>query len=231
MPDFHLENASENIVCGFDEVGRAPLAGPVVAACVFVPKEKYELPLWREVNDSKLVPAEKREALSLEIKTHAIWAIAEASVEEVENLNIVQASFLAMRRAFDITMSSLRKQGSGKLNQPDSRFGRNDVLALVDGNLAPKLPCPVHAIVKGDQKSVSIAAASIIAKVYRDDLMSKLAEIHPHYGWERNAGYPTPEHLASIGRHGITAHHRKTFAPIRNFIEFGHIKRQLRFAV
>ncbi len=213
-PDFAYENAVDGPCCGLDEVGRAPLAGPVVAACVFVPEEKYDAPLWREVNDSKLVPADKRRELAAEIKIHSCWAVGEASVEEVEALNIVQASFLAMRRAFDECFKSSSRP-----------------TALVDGNLAPKLPCPVQTIVKGDQKSVSIAAASIIAKVYRDELMVKLAAEHPHYGWERNAGYPTPEHMEAIMRHGITPHHRKTFAPVRNFIEFGHINRQIRFVV
>ena len=177
-PDFSIEKSIDGHVCGLDEVGRAPLAGPVVAACVFIEDANARKKIWREVNDSKVLSVGKREALAFKIKEHAVWAIAEASHIEIETLNIVQASFLAMRRAFGQCFT-----------QPVT------ITALIDGHIIPReFPCPAKAIIKGDGKSVSIAAASIIAKVYRDALMKKLAEEHPHYGWERNAGYAIGQH-------------------------------------
>jgi len=215
MPDFTFENAHNGNTCGCDEVGRAPLAGPVTAACVYIPEDTYTYnhPLWQQVNDSKKISKKKREELTTLIKQHAHWGIGEASVEETEQINIVQASFLAMQRAYE------------QMNHPTT-------LALIDGNLTPKsFPCPTQTIIKGDTKSVSIAAASIIAKTHRDTLMADLAKHHPHYGWENNAGYPTKQHLEGINAHGITKHHRKSFAPIKNFIEFGTTQRQLKIAL
>ncbi len=213
MPDFAFEKSHDGSVCGLDEVGRAPLAGPVVAACVYIPVENRSHTLWAQVNDSKLLSAKKRKTFAGQIKQLSNWAIAEATIEEVDQINIVQASFLAMNRAYT------------KMNVPTT-------LALIDGNLLPKsFPCQTQAIIKGDTKSVSIAAASIIAKTYRDALMSKLAEQHPYYGWERNSGYPSREHLNAIDAHGITPHHRKSFAPIKNFIEFGTTQRQYAMAL
>ena len=214
MPDFTLEEecAKEygGDVCGLDEVGRAPLAGPVVAACVFIPPGKRDLKIWRQVDDSKLLKAQTRRDMMDEIKAHCLWGIAECCPREIEQMNIVQASLEAMRRAYQM-------------------MGQVCSLALIDGNQKPSFPCSVLTVVKGDQKSVSIAAASIIAKVYRDGLMARLAQDHPHYGWERNVGYPTPEHLKAIDAHGLTDHHRKTFAPVRNFLEIGTVQRQLKF--
>ena len=213
MPDFTLEHAHNGPTCGCDEVGRAPLAGPVTAACVYIPEDLYADPLWQEVNDSKKLSKTKRETLSIAIKDTAHWGIGEASVEETDAINIVQASFLAMRRAYDM-------------------MGVETTLALIDGNITPKsFPCSTQTIVKGDSKSISIAAASIIAKVHRDTFMADLAKQHPHYGWERNAGYPTREHLDAINVHGITKFHRKSFAPVKNFIAFGTTDRQLKIAL
>ncbi len=216
MPDFKFEKSMKGLVCGLDEVGRAPLAGPVVAACVFIPQDKIKGDVWNHVNDSKMLSAAKRESLFDEIRNHCAWAINECCNDEIENINIVQASFLAMRRAFDAMRANFNVHMDG---------------ALIDGHIAPEFPCPVKTIVKGDSKSVSIAAASIIAKVYRDRMMARLAEDHPHYGWESNVGYPTRAHLAAIQKHGLTPFHRKTFAPVRNFIEFGSIEPQLKMAV
>lgn len=213
MPDFQYENAHNGKTCGCDEVGRAPLAGPVTAACVYIPPESLALPLWQEVNDSKKLTKKKREDLTTLIKQHAHWGIGEASVIETDAINIVQASFLAMTRAYE------------QMNHPTT-------LALIDGNLTPKsFPCDTQTIIKGDTKSVSIAAASIIAKTHRDHLMGTLAQQHPHYGWENNAGYPTRQHLEGINTHGITQHHRKSFAPVKNFIEFGTTQRQHKIAL
>jgi ribonuclease HII len=216
MPDFSFENAIKGFVCGLDEVGRAPVAGPVVAACVFIPQDKIKENIWNEVNDSKALSREEREAMFDEIRQHSAWAIAECCNDEIENINIVQASFLAMRRAYDAMCINFSVRMDG---------------ALVDGHIAPKFPCEVKTIIKGDSKSVSIAAASVIAKVYRDRMMQRLAEDHPQYGWHSNVGYPTRKHLEAIQAHGITRYHRKTFAPVRNFIEFGDIEPQLRLAV
>lgn len=200
MPDFAFEQEYDGDVCGLDEVGRGPIAGPVVGACVFIPLKKHDLKIWRQVNDSKLLKPSLREELAETIKEHTVWAIAECCPREIEAMNILQASLEAMRRAYDI-------------------ISAEGMPALVDGNKAPRLPCPVRTIIKGDQKSVSIAAASIIAKVHRDALMTQLAQDHPHYGWERNAGYPTPAHLEALARHGVTDHHRRSFAPVRAMLE------------
>ncbi|MCE7886112.1 MAG: ribonuclease HII [Alphaproteobacteria bacterium PRO2] len=215
-PDFSIERSAGGLVCGLDEVGRAPLAGAVVAACVFIPEEHLKKKIWMKVNDSKALTRGVREELVVEIREYSSWAIGEACPREIETINIVQASFLAMRRAFD-----------GMCGQ----FGVQPDMALIDGHIRPKFPCAVQAVVKGDARSVSIAAASIIAKVHRDRMLTEMAMTHPHYGWERNVGYPTTEHLEAIDRHGITDHHRKTFAPVRNFIEFGSVHRQLSLAV
>ncbi|MGB4106734.1 MAG: ribonuclease HII [Alphaproteobacteria bacterium] len=212
-PDFTIEDSVGGLVCGLDEVGRGPLAGPVVAACVYVPVEKRGLKFVAEIRDSKKLLPEKLETLFDFISEHFVFAITEVPPEIIDDINILQASLLAMKQSHEkITATAITH-------------------ALVDGNKCPALLCPATAVVKGDNKSVSIAAASILAKVTRDRLMEKLAEEHPHYGWERNVGYPTPEHLDAIERHGITDHHRKTFAPVRNFIEFGSVHRQLSLAV
>ena len=191
-PDFSFEKAIEGTVCGIDEVGRGPLAGPVVAAAVVLPRKLHPM-LKRYLNDSKLVPPARREELFLILQDCAQIGVGRAEVAEIDEINILQATFLAMRRAFD---------------------GISAGHALVDGNRKPALPCPVTCIVKGDSRSFSIAAASIIAKVTRDREMAMLAETHSGYGWERNAGYGTAEHLAALRRLGVTPHHRRSFAPV-----------------
>jgi ribonuclease HII len=198
LPDLSLERALGPglVICGVDEVGRGPLAGPVTAAAVILPPGGLPPELAARVNDSKALSHELREEVAPEIRAHAVaYAVAEASVAEIEELNILHASMLAMRRA--VLALAVR---------PDA--------ALVDGNRAPDLPCTVQCVVKGDARSQSIAAASILAKVDRDALMEALARDYPHYGWERNAGYPTPEHLEALARHGVTPHHRRKFAPV-----------------
>lgn len=201
----------EGPVCGLDEVGRGPLAGPVVAACVYIPPERRDLDFVAKITDSKKLSETRLEELYGLIAENFDFGVAEVSVEEIDTINILQASLLAMQRAFSM------------ISVPAH--------ALVDGNLCPKLPCPATPVIKGDSRSVSIAAASILAKVHRDRLMVRLASEHPHYGWERNAGYPSPEHLRAIDAHGITAHHRKTYAPIRNYIAYGRTTRQTALAV
>lgn len=185
-------------MCGVDEVGRGPLAGPVVAACVHIPPGTRALALWTQVRDSKRLPPARRAALSVEIKRYVHWALGQASPEEIDALNIRRATFLAMARAMEA------------LAPPPG------MVALVDGNaVPPDLPIPARAVVKGDARSVSIAAASIIAKVARDAQMAALAQECPGYGWEDNAGYPTAAHRLALERLGPSPVHRRTFAPVR----------------
>ncbi len=199
MPDFSLENQYEGIICGLDEVGRGPLAGPVVGACVIIPKDMRKLDFVTDINDSKKLSAKKREYLYNKIIEYFPHAIIEISPQEIDKINILKASLKAMKLACEEI---------GKIDH-----------ALVDGNKAPALPCDLTTIVKGDSKSKTIAAASIIAKVHRDRIMKKLSEQYPHYGWANNSGYPTAQHRAAIEQFGITEHHRKSFAPIKNFVQ------------
>ena len=199
MTDFSLEDQCDGIVCGLDEVGRGPLAGPVVAACVVIPKDKRMLDFISEIQDSKKLSLKKREELYDKITTHFPYAISEITPEEIDDINILQASLKAMKTAHD-TLDNIE-------------------YALVDGNKAPQLSSQTTTVVKGDSKSKTIAAASIIAKVHRDRIMLALSKKYPHYGWSSNSGYPTKQHRAAIQEHGITPHHRKSFAPVRNFIE------------
>ena len=180
------------IEAGLDEAGRGCLAGPVVAAAVILPKD-YEHP-W--LNDSKQLNKEQRIELRVEIEKSAlVWAVAEASNIEIDQINILKASFLAMHRAVD--------QISKKI-QPEH--------LLVDGNRFTPYPLIPHTcVVKGDGKYLSIAAASILAKTYRDELMEELAQQYPRYKWNENAGYPTIFHRKAILEYGYTPYHRMTF--------------------
>ncbi|WP_020400704.1 ribonuclease HII [Kordiimonas gwangyangensis] len=199
-PDWRFEAALAregfDVVCGVDEVGRGPLAGPVVAAAVILDQARVP----EGLNDSKKLSEKKREGLYDAIHEMAVAvSIAEASVAEIDEINILEASMLAMRRAV-----------SGLAHVPQA--------ALVDGNRAPGLKMPTRTIIKGDGRSLSIAAASIVAKVFRDRMMKKLGEDHPEYGWASNAGYGVAKHLAALRLVGVTPHHRKSFAPIRQIL-------------
>jgi ribonuclease HII len=181
------------LVAGVDEAGRGPLAGPVVAAAVILD----DLHPIRGLADSKALPALKRERLYDEIRARALCCcVAEASVEEIDRLNILQATMLAMRRAVD-----------GLRLTPHR--------VVVDGNRVPVLPMPVAAVVRGDAKVAAISAASILAKVTRDRLCAGLHERFPHYGFRGHKGYPTPEHLAALREHGPCPEHRRSYAPVR----------------
>lgn len=200
-PDFSAEIAvlkeHGGHVCGVDEVGRGPLAGPVVAAAVIL--DPNNIP--EGLNDSKKLSAKKRAILFELINETALSvSVAEASVEEIDEINILQASLLAMRRA--VKNLSLK---------PHS--------ALVDGNKDPGLDLPTKCLIKGDGRSFSIAAASIIAKKIRDEKMANLAKIYPNYGWEQNAGYGVPAHMKGLELVGITPFHRKSFAPISKILD------------
>lgn len=194
MPDYAHELALGGLVAGADEAGRAPLAGPVTAAAVIL--NPNHIP--DGIDDSKKLSPRKREELALRIRESALaYTICECSVEEIDSLNILHASMLAMQRCIE-------------------RLIPSPTHALIDGNRLPKsLPCPATPLVKGDSRSLSIAAASILAKTHRDATMQALAERFPHYGWQQNAGYPTPQHLAALKQYGVTPHHRRSFAPVR----------------
>jgi len=208
MPDFAHEirfgRLDGKVICGVDEVGRGPLAGPVVAAAAILPQD-FPAALQDGIKDSKKMSAKAREDVFGPLMESCHYAIAEASVAEIDTLNILWASMLAMERAVGLlqSLSAVKKIH----------------VALVDGNRAPKINCTAHPIVKGDDKSLSIAAASIIAKVHRDRLMKKLAEEFHLYGWEHNAGYGTSQHLGALTQHGVTVWHRASFAPVRMAIE------------
>ena len=190
-------------ICGIDEAGRGPLAGPVFAAAVILNPERK----IRGLKDSKLLSAEAREELTFKIKERAIaFAVAQASVEEIDQLNILRAALLAMRRAVEAL---------GLV--PDE--------ALVDGTFCPELPCPSRAIIGGDRRRNVISAASILAKTARDAEMRRLHERYPGYGFEQHKGYSTPEHLAMLERLGPCAIHRRSFEPVRRFFN-----RELPFA-
>ena len=186
----------EGLACGVDEAGRGPLAGPVVAAAVILdPARRIE-----GLNDSKKLSAKRREILAVEIRSKALaWAIAEASVEEIDRINILQASLLAMQRAVDA-------------------LGVQPSQALIDGNRCPQLACPAQAIIGGDGLVASIAAASILAKTYRDAGMLELHAIYPQYGFDRHMGYPTATHLAALREHGVSPVHRRSYAPVAKLI-------------
>ncbi|MGQ0675099.1 MAG: ribonuclease HII [Rhodospirillales bacterium] len=200
MPDFSLERAlGVSPVAGIDEAGRGPLAGPVVAAAVVL--DQARVPAG--IDDAKTLTAAARARIAAELEACVSIGLGQASVAEIDRLDILRATMLAMRRALDALALAL---------------GRAPACALVDGNRLPELPCPARAVIRGDGKSLSIAAASIIAKVARDRMMAELAQAHPLYGWERNAGYGTAEHLRALTQHGATPHHRITFAPIHNLL-------------
>jgi len=185
------------LVAGVDEAGRGPLAGPVVAAAVILDPEQ---PI-QGLGDSKVLSEKKRERLFDEIRAKALCCcIAEASVEEIDQLNILQATMLAMRRAVE-----------GLRLKPAQ--------VLVDGNRLPVLKVPAEAIVKGDAKVPAISAASILAKVHRDRLCVAMHEAHPEYGFATHKGYPTAEHIAALRLHGVSDWHRRSFAPVRELIQ------------
>lgn len=194
--EMHLAQAGAVRIVGVDEVGRGPLAGPVTAAAVWL--APGHLPAG--LQDSKRLSAGARQRLLAELSAHADIGIGHASPAEIDTLNILQATFLAMHRAI------------AALDVPPDHI-------LVDGNRLPAdLPCRAQAVVKGDARIMSIAAASIVAKVTRDRIMADLARSYPGYGWEENAGYPTKRHKNAIADLGLTPEHRRSFAPIRKML-------------
>lgn len=189
-------SSANKLIAGVDEVGRGPLAGPVVTAAVILdPARPID-----GLADSKQLSETRREELAVIIREQAIaWAIGRAEIEEIDNINILQASLLAMRRA----VLALRPQ-------PE--------LALIDGNRCPDLPCAAEAIIKGDATVAAISAASILAKVARDREMVEFEEQYPGYGFDRHKGYPTKAHLSALARLGVTPIHRRSFGPVKKFL-------------
>ncbi len=200
MPDFTFEMEMGGVVAGIDEVGRGPLAGPVIAAAVVIPPQGFPDQAREALDDSKKLTARKREALEKIILETCHVGFGEVDVAEIDRVNILQATFIAMGKAF----SALKIKVDG---------------VLVDGNRKPLLPGiaadAVRCLIKGDGLSFSIAAASVVAKVRRDRIMTELALTYPGYGWEKNAGYGTALHLAGLAQLGVTPHHRMSFAPCR----------------
>jgi ribonuclease HII len=196
MPDFAIEDGCRGVVCGVDEAGRGPLAGPVVAAAVIIDRDCFTAELAETLDDSKLLRRDQRETCYRALWNCARIGIGAASVAEIDRINILRASLKAMARAV------------AALGQPAD-------IALVDGNIAPPLSCTVRTVVKGDALSFSIAAASVVAKVTRDRIMRALARRHPNYSWDSNVGYSTRAHFAAIAAFGVTVHHRHSFAPVR----------------
>jgi ribonuclease HII len=196
LPHFRFEKAAlkggARVVAGIDEAGRGPLAGPVVAAAVIL--DQRHIP--RGINDSKAMTVEERETVYTAIIASARVAVGVSDVACIDRDNILQATLQAMAIAL-------------------SAIGETPCIALVDGNRAPTLPCPVQCIIEGDAKSLSIAAASIVAKVRRDWMMIELDREYPGYGFAQHKGYATPEHRAALQRLGPCIHHRRSFAPVR----------------
>ena len=206
MPDFELENSLNCLVVGIDEAGRGPWAGPVVAGAVIIKDKNLPKDLLSQLDDSKKLTAKKREVLFQKLfeeqeKGSILIGIGQASAQEIDEINILQATFLAMKRAV-------------------AALPMMPEFALIDGNRLPKgFPCAAKAVIKGDARSFSIAAASIVAKVYRDRLMSELAKKYPYYGFEKNAGYGTALHIEGLKKHGICPEHRKSYRPIAEILQ------------
>ncbi len=199
-PDFSHEQALINDgivpIAGIDEAGRGPWAGPVVAAAVIL--DPSAIP--DGLNDSKKLSSQRREQLFEQLKAHAQIGIGIGDVERIDRDNILRATFWAMEQALE--------------NLP-----RSPAHVLVDGRQLPHLPCPGTALIKGDGRSLSIAAASICAKVTRDKIMCDLADQFPDYGWERNMGYGTKAHQSGLAQFGVTQHHRRSFKPLRALLD------------
>jgi len=196
-PCFKLELPFPMPLAGVDEAGCAPLAGPVVAAAVILNREQFP----RGIDDSKKLPIEARESIYGRLVKVAAIGVGIASVEEIDEINIYWARMLAMSRAVEALAQAV---------------GFDPAWVLVDGNATPRWERPSKAIVAGDSKCRSIAAASIVAKVTRDRIMTDHAQTWPGYGWERNRGYPTPEHIRALDALGLTPLHRRSFAPVRD---------------
>mgnify|MGYP001433260475 FL=1 len=213
-PDYTLEQpfCRQGAVIGVDEAGRGPWAGPVTATAFWInPQRKDKLP--KTLTDSKKLSALKREQIRQELcvpDNGHLWAIRHTSVVEIDRAGILSATFSAMADAVYSLADLLAQRHNIQLS-----------MALIDGNLLPPLDVPGQAVIRGDSRSLSIAAASVLAKVARDEVMCDLANAYPDYGWQTNAGYGTKSHLNALQEFGVTPHHRKSFAPIKNRLKKG----------
>ncbi len=202
---FEIENQYGNMVCGIDEAGRGPWAGPVVAGSVVFLSQEIDENILNMLDDSKKISAKKRQLAfnalyKLKDEGKVLIGVGEASAEEIDELNILNATFVAMNRAV-------------------KDMGRKPNFAIVDGNQKPKdMCCDCKPIIKGDSKSFSISAASIVAKVYRDKKMSEYALKYPQYGFEKHAGYGVKKHIEALSQYGITPIHRKSYKPIMRYL-------------
>lgn len=213
-PDYTLEQpfCRQGAVIGVDEAGRGPWAGPVTATAFWInPQRKDKLP--KTLTDSKKLSALKREQIRQELcvpDNGHLWAIRHTSVVEIDRAGILSATFSAMADAVYSLADLLAQRHNIQLS-----------MVLIDGNLLPPLDVPGQAVIRGDSRSLSIAAASVLAKVARDEVMCDLANAYPDYGWQTNAGYGTKSHLNALQEFGVTPHHRKSFAPIKNRLKKG----------
>jgi len=213
-PDYTLEQpfCRQGAVIGVDEAGRGPWAGPVTATAFWInPQRKDKLP--KTLTDSKKLSALKREQIRQELcapDNGHLWAIRHTSVVEIDRAGILPATFSAMADAVYSLADLLAQQHNIQLS-----------MVLIDGNLLPPLDVPCQAVISGDSRSLSIAAASVLAKVARDEVMRDLANTYPDYGWQTNAGYGTKSHQNALQEFGVTPHHRKSFAPIKNLLKIG----------
>ena len=213
-PDYALEQpfCRQGAVIGVDEAGRGPWAGPVTATAFWInPERKHKLP--KTLTDSKKLSALKREQIRQELcapDNGHLWAIRHTSVVEIDRAGILPATFSAMADAVYSLADLLAQQHNIQLS-----------MVLIDGNLLPPLDVPCQAVISGDSRSLSIAAASVLAKVARDEVMRDLANTYPDYGWQTNAGYGTKSHQNALQEFGVTPHHRKSFAPIKNLLKIG----------
>ena len=213
-PDYTLEQpfCRQGAVIGVDEAGRGPWAGPVTATAFWInPEFKNMLP--RDLTDSKKLPALKREKIRQGLcasNSGHLWATRHSSVVEIDRKGILPATFSAMVDAVSALADLLAQQYNMQLS-----------MVLIDGNLLPPLDVPCKAVVRGDSRSLSIAAASVLAKEARDEVMRGLANTYPDYGWQTNAGYGTKSHQNALQEFGVTPHHRKSFAPIKNRLKIG----------
>lgn len=208
FPDYSVENSYSNLtVVGIDEAGRGPLAGPVVAACVFLDAEFLRHEICKKINDSKLIEKKERKEIFLHLKKRVKFGVGIVDEKIIDEINILQATKLAMKQAY---------QNFCKKNKIFPQ------VILIDGNFVPFVKCDqvqeMRAIVKGDQKSLSIAAASIIAKETRDSIMMRLHKQYPHFAWHKNSAYATEFHLQRIKEFGFCEYHRKSFEPIKTMI-------------
>ena len=203
-PDFSLERAAGGLVAGIDEAGRGPWAGPVVAAAVILDADRLSPELATGLDDSKKLSPRRREQLYEVLPGHARIGIGAASAPLIDEINVLAATMTAMGRAV-------------------AALGVVPDLALVDGNRLPELPCPARAVVGGDGLSLSIAAASIVAKVTRDRIMTALAERYPGFGWDTNAGYGTARHKDALEALGVTRHHRRSYAPVHKMLSLDRV--------